>query len=193
MIRLTHIAENLIAEMYNRSAPVRQLFINNLHTSDINHADSIAVPELQLSECGQYKFDGAHRIDVAILDKDKCACIPCEVKLGKERLGKSEFEKRFLRSCRTSHEGRRIAGSMLAILDGKLPVSCQHSPVLTNFKGKAYELSALWFLIVRRNTLKSWEQNGRPPLSSNCITIVFEDLVDSFGGAKEFNTLVKKK
>jgi len=192
MIQLTHIAENLIAEMYNRSAPVRKLFINNLDTYDINQADSKAVPELQLSVCGQYQFDGAHKVDVAILDKKKYVCIPCEAKLGKDRLGKSEFEKRFLKPCHPSHGGKRLAGSMLAILDGKLPANCQKTPLLTNFMGKTYDLSAKWFLIVRRNTLKSWDKNGQPSLSSNCIIIAFEDLVDLFGGVKEFNALVKE-
>ena len=93
MIQLTQVAESLIAEMYNRSESVRLLFTKRLKGLTPISEESTAVSELQLSSCGDYGFDGAHKIDVAILDKITGGCIPCEAKLGKDRLGKSEFVK----------------------------------------------------------------------------------------------------
>jgi hypothetical protein len=108
MIEPTHIAENLIAQMYNRSPEVRVLFAEQLSRviSELN--GTTAVPNLKLATCGCFRFDGAHKIDIALLNKAALICIPCEAKLGNDRLGKTKFEERFLGSCLTSHNNMCI-------------------------------------------------------------------------------------
>ncbi len=91
MIKLTHIAEYLIAEIYNRSPEVRVLFGEQLKRLISIPDGSTAVANLQLATCGRFRFDGAHNIDIGILDKAGSSCIPCEAKLGNDRLGKTQF------------------------------------------------------------------------------------------------------
>ncbi len=190
MIEQTHIAEDLIAEMYNRSQGVRALFAEALK-GVIAFPDRLtAVPNLQLSACAEYRFDGAHKIDMAILDRTASSCVPCEAKLGKDRLGKKEFENRFLKPCLTSHRDSRIAGSMISILERKLPSRCLDTPVLVNHEGRAYQVTSPWILIMRRSIYDSWKRHGAPSLSPACIHISFESIVQAFGRKVPFNSLV---
>lgn len=190
MIQLTHIAEFIIAEMYNRSPEVRRFIAEQLSSSISLPDRSTAVPNLQLATCRPFKFDGAHKIDVAILDKATLSCIPCEAKLGNDRLRKAEFEKRFLRLCLTSHKNTRITGSMIGILERKLPSPCLNSPVLVSHEGKDYHVTSSWVLIVRKAILDTWTKYGVPSVTSACIPVSFEAIVDSLGGKMPFNSLV---
>jgi len=190
MIEPTHIAEYLIAEIYNRSPEVRALFAEQLNSMISLPDGTTAVPNLQLATCGRFRFDGAHKIDIAILDKAAFSCIPCEAKLGNDRLGKTEFEKRFLGSCVTSHKNTRIAGSMIAILERKLPSPCLNSPVLVSHEGRDYRVTSLWVLILRKSIHDSWKRYGVPSLSPACIHVPFEAIVDALGGKTPFNSLV---
>jgi len=190
MIEPTHIAEYLIAGMYNRSPGVRALFAEQLGRTIPFPDGSTAIPNLQLTTCGPFRFDGAHKIDIAILDKAAFSCIPCEAKLGNYRLGKTEFEKRFLGSCLTSHKNTRIAGSMIAILERKLPSTCLNSPVLVRHEGRDYQVTLPWVLILRKTVYDSWTKYGVPLLSHSCIHISFEAIVEALGGKTPFNSLV---
>lgn len=190
MIQPTHIAEFLIAEIYNRSPEVRAVFAEQLSSSMSPPEGPTAVPNLQLTTCGPFRFDGAHKIDIAILDKATSFCIPCEAKLGNDRLGKTEFENRFLELCRTSHNNTRITGSMIGILERKLPNPCLNSPVLVCHEGKDYQVTLPWVLIVRKAILDSWKNFGVPSLSYTGIPVSFEAIVESFGGKTPFNSLV---
>jgi hypothetical protein len=190
MIKPTHIAEYLIAEMYNRSPEVRALFAEQLGRTISLPDGSIAIPNLQLTACNPFRFDGAHKIDIAILDKATFSCIPCEAKLGNDRLGKTEFEKRFLGSCPTSQKNTRIAGSMIAILERKLPSPCLNSPVLVSHEGRDYRVTSPWVLILRKAVYDSWAKYGAPLLSPACIHISFEAIVEALGGKAPFNSLV---
>ena len=192
MIEPTHIAEYLISEMFNRSPEVRVLFLEHLCRVISYTSGSSAVPNLQLATCGDLRFDGAHKVDIAILDKDALSCIPCEAKLGNDRLGKTEFENRFLGSCQTSHNDTRIKGSMIAILERKLPIQCLNSPVLVTHEGRNYQLTSPWILITRKTILNSWAKYGLPPLSPACIHIAFEAIVEALGGKTPFNALVSE-
>ena len=190
MMEPTNMAEDLIASMYNRSQEVRALFAEHL-SSLVSHPEGpTAVPNLQLATCSCFRFDGAHKIDIAILNEAALSCIPCEAKLGYDRLGKKEFEKRFLGSCLTSHENTRITGSMIAILERKLPSPCLISPVLVSHEGRDFQLTLPWILIVRKAIHDSWTKYGVPSLSSACIHISFEAIVEAFGGKTPFNSLV---
>jgi len=190
MIKPTHIAECLIAEMYNRSPDVRALFAEQLGRTISLSDGSTAIPNLQLTTCGPFRFDGAHKIDIAVLDKATFSCVPCEAKLGNDRLGKTDFEKRFLGSCRTSHKNTRIAGSMIAILERKLPSPCLNYPVFVNHEGKDYRVISPWVLILRKTVCDSWTKYGAPLLSPACIHISFEAIVRALGGKVRFNSLV---
>jgi len=192
MIEPTHIAEYLIAEMYNRSPGVRALFARQLNKTSSLSDGYAAVPNLQLATCGCFRFDGAHKIDIAILDKASLSCIPCEAKLGNSRLGKTAFEERFLGSCRTSHKNMRIAGSMMAILERKLPSPCLNYPILISHEGGVYKLTSPWVLIMRKDIHDSWTKYGKPSLSSACIHISFEAIVEALGGKTPFNSLVSE-
>jgi len=190
MIKPTHIAEYLIAEMYNRSQDVRDLFRAGLSSVMSFPFVSAAVPNLQLTTCGRFRFDGAHKIDIAILDKNNSSCIPCEAKLGNDRLGRTQFEKRFMEPCRTSHEDTRIAGSMIAILERKLPTPCLASPIKVSHEEKEYQVTSPWVLIMRKDIHDSWSRRGSPSLSKGCIQISFEKIVEALGGKTPFNSLV---
>ncbi len=192
MIKLTHIAEYVIAEMYNRSPEVRVLFNEQLNRLISIPVGSTAVANLQLCNCGRFRFDGAHKIDIAILDKTGSSCIPCEAKLGNVRLGKTQFEKRFLEPCQTSHKDTRIAGSMIAIFERKLPSQCLASSIMVSHEGKDYQMTLPWALILREAIHRSWTKSGVPSLSSRCINISFESLVEAFGGKTPFNSLVSE-
>jgi hypothetical protein len=190
MIKPTHIAEYLIAEMYNRSQEVRALFRARLSSVISFPGVSVAIPNLQLATCDHFRFDGAHKIDIAILDKAHSSCIPCEAKLGNDRLGKTQFEKRFMEPCRMSHKNTRIAGSMIAIFERKLPIPCLDSPIKVSHEEKDYQVTSPWVLILRKAIHDSWTRRGKPSLSKGCIHISFENIVEAFGGKAPFNSLV---
>ena len=192
MIQPTHIAEFIVAEMYNRSTSVRHLFAEQLAGLISLPESSTAVPNLQLATCGPYQFDGAHKIDIAILDTTTFSCIPCEAKLGNDRLRKSEFEKRFLGPCGTSHRNTQITGNMIAILDRTLPDHCLNSSIVACRDGKEYQVTHFWVLVMREVILDSWRKFGAPKFSSACIPVSFEAIVESFGGKLPFNLLVSE-
>ncbi len=192
MIEITHVAEFLIAEMYNRSPSVQRGLFEIMGQKNAWFNEQFAVPELQLSTCGSYIFDGAHKIDVAILNTRTNLVIPCEAKLGLNRLNRSQFESRFLKQGGLSHGNRRIKGSMLAIIERKLPEGCLTEPIHVYHDGIDYELSSKWFLIIRHQILKSWRKSGKPRLSENCVIVTIEQIIEFFGGRKAFNVLVKE-
>jgi hypothetical protein len=190
MIEPTHIAEHLISEMYNRSANVRALFAERLRGAALLPEESTAVPNLQLSSCAGFRFDGAHKIDIAILDETRFSCIPCEAKLGIDRLGKRQFETRFLMPCATSHQDSRIAGSMTAILERRLPDVCLNAPVVVNHHGREYEVTSPWVLIAKKAIHDSWQKSGLPSFSPACLHVSFEAIVEALGGKTPVNSLV---
>lgn len=192
MIQLSQIGELLLAEMFNGSEKVRQLFVEKGLLYTITMTDLRAIPEVQLTRCGKYRFDGAHKVDVVVIVQSKRECIAIEVKLGFDRLGKHEFEKRFLKRCGKSHGERRISGSMIAILEGKLPASCENEPIVVNYRGAIYHLVPQWALVVRRRVLDAWGKNGRPAFSEKCVPLSFESVVSRYGGRGPFNALVSK-
>jgi hypothetical protein len=193
MINPTHIAEDLIAKMYNQSQSVRELFAEALNGAIYFNTAPTAVPSLRLSSCARFRFDGAHKIDIAIIDSAALRCVPCEAKLGNDRLGKKEFGARFLKPCsQTAHPDPRIGGSMISILERKLPSECLDVPVCASYEGRDHQVTLPWILIMRKAIYDSWERHGTPPLSPMCIRVSFESIVQAFGGKEPFNTLVCK-
>lgn len=191
MIELTHVGERLIAEMLNSSPKVRELFAEKSGVSFIDKGDVLAVPEVPLAPCGSYRFDVAHKIDVGLLLPATLQCIPIEAKLGVDRLAKNEFDNRFLRACGTAHGGTSITGSMVSILERKLPVSAGEN-IEVRSNGVTYQLSPEWVLVVREQVLSFWGTNGMPALSPNCRILTIEEIVSKYGDVAAFNDLVTK-
>lgn len=186
-LALTHLGEILIAEMFNASPAVRAA-LGALAGRDL--AAFKAVAEAPLASCGPLGFDGASRIDVALVDPAGPSCVACEAKLGLELMAKRSFEKRFLGACSTSHKGKRVRGSLPAILERKLPSVAARTPLKTRIDGAHRIVERRWILIVRRPVAARWAARGRPALSPRCSVAVFEDLVTAYGGQAPFNELV---
>jgi hypothetical protein len=192
MIQLTHIGETLLSEMINRSRPVRDFLAeHSLPIASVGNKVN-AHSEVQLRHCGRYRFDGAHKLDVAILLGGIKSCVGLEAKLGRDRLSKAEFEKRFLKKCGISHSDSRISGSMISILEGKLPKACDRRDIIVEQQDVDYKLLPCWLLVVRKRILDVWSRSGRPELSQNCVVLSFEDFVSRYGGREPFNDLVQK-
>jgi hypothetical protein len=62
---LSHIGEQLIAEMVNSSPAIQDFMRGHVKLLSKN---LLAVPELRLISSSRYIFDGAHKVDVCILD-----------------------------------------------------------------------------------------------------------------------------
>ena len=188
MIELTHIGEILLARILNESSAA----LNSLHLKGSKIGRNIiALPELRPNNCGALMFDGTHRIDIAVLDRDNEICHPIEAKLGLDRLAKFSFDKRFLNECNTSHNGSRVSGSMIAILERKLPPQCRHLPLHVTHNGEKYQVSDNWTLVCREQVAANWTTNGKPNLSAKCTIVTFENLARSFGDREQFNKLVQ--
>jgi|GEM_PF-3747106 len=177
--------------MFSKSTPVRELFAKQKPPLQKVIVKSVAHAEMKLHRCYEYKFDGAHAIDVGFVDAETATVVPCEVKLGFDRLSSSEFTSRFMGQCSVSaHNDKRIAGQMVAILDGRLPDVCERRQITAIVEDKTFTLEGEWYLVLRKSVLTRWERTSKPALSERCTTISFEDIVESFGSPSDFNSLV---
>ncbi len=187
MLELSHVGEILIAQILSGSPAARML----IRSIGFPIRENLAIiPEVHLSSCGPLAFDGTHRIDIAVLDLDNKICFPFEAKLGLDRLGKNEFEKRFLNHCGTSHKNTRVRGSMIAILERLLPEQCKGQELTVKYQNQIYPVSKKWGLICRAQIIKKWINNGSPSLSKDSVLVRFEDLAAAFGSEDAFNALV---
>ena len=189
MFELSHIGELIISEMLSQSSACYELVCCTPHPTS-RTLDFI--PSLKLEQCAGLIFDGGHRIDVAIINSDSKTCHPIEAKLGFSNMSRNAFQRRFLSFCGTSHENRRIKGSMISILENNLPIQCKGSPVTVLYNKKQYQISKEWTLVCRKKIIEKWSTSGKPELTNYCQIIAFEDLVWCFGGKERFNELVKK-
>jgi len=189
LIELTHIGETLIAKMFNSSQSVRKLIGDKAGIPLIDKDNITAMPEVSLARSGPYIFDGAHRVDVGVLLPGTLQCLPIEAKMGTDRLSRNEFEKRFLQPCGTSHGGNRLTGSMISILEKKLPASAGEK-IEVRSNGIIYQLTQEWILVVRKQVLSSWHARGTPSLSPNCKILTIEEIASAYGDYSAFNDLV---
>lgn len=187
MIALSHVGEIVVAEMINRSASVRDSIFGSLNLDTV-----IAVPEVRLNPCGGLNFDGAHKIDIAILDTKNKVCIPVEAKLGENRLTAGEFNKRFLSECGTSHKGSRVKGNMISILERNLPNQCKGSNLTVTYSNATYSILNEWYLICRESVLEKWKKSRFPDLSQSNSQVSIESIINAFGGKDVFNKLVRE-
>lgn len=189
MIQISHIGEELIAQMLSESTEAMEAVCNGFPA---NGDQNIFVPEIRLNNCGALGFDGVHKVDIAVLNSVTKSCYPVEAKLGFDRLGKNEFEKRFLKECGTSHGDSRVTGSMISILERKLPDTCANRDLSVMHGENTFLLTPKWSLVCRKSIIEKWKQAGRPALSSNCHVVAFENLVEMYGSHSAFNSLVKQ-
>ncbi len=189
MIQLSHIGEELIAQILAESREAMEAVCGEFVTTV---TQDTFVPELHLNNCGDLSFDGAHKIDVAVLNENRNDCYPIEAKLGFDRLGKNEFERRFLNECETSHNNTRVKGCMISILERKLPEACKNRELAVKRRDKTYTVTSKWSLVCRKPVLEKWKKNGRPNFSTDCRVVSFESLVEMYGSRSAFNSLVKQ-
>lgn len=189
LIKLTHVGEQLISEMFNRSPGVRREFGQHLGR-DV--AARHALPEVPLRSVGKLGFDGASRVDVGLVAQDGTTVLACEAKLGTTGLSARRFEERFLQECGTSHGETRVRGSMPAILERKLPVRPRGTKLAATVGEQTCGVERPWVLVVRRPILERWRRKTPPALSSHCTVIAFEALAGAYGDRAAFNDLVEE-
>lgn len=181
-LKLEHIGEDLMSSMLRTSDEVQHHVLGRTLEEK-----SKVVCELPLDNwCGRI-FDGAHRVDVAVVDDG--ICFPIELKLGLSRMSAREFTSRFLTSVSTSHRDRRIKGGMISILDRRWE-GRDNKVVEAKAAPKNLPLSRSWSLVIRNEVAKKWADTSRPLLSSYCRVVILEDLIDKFGSPGDFNELV---
>ena len=134
-----------------------------------------------------WALDGMHRVDVLAIGTSGVG-VAFEVKLGLDRLTTSQIRKRFQKECSWSkHKPTpRLNGSMVAILERRFPfkhrrVTCGTSP--------AVELARDWWLVVREGVWRRSGQQLGAQLERGKV-LIFEELVDFFGGEQVFDSLI---
>jgi hypothetical protein len=191
-LSLTHLGESILSAMINQqrdalfSLPgVRELMSRDFVCSE----PRIAFPETSLCRFNDRAFDGACRIDVAVLLKPDTATA-FELKLGDTRLSARRVNEEWLVPCGTSHGGQRWKGNVMAVLDQRFsePVDGQLTVTIGE---RTVPLTREWFVVARRETLDSW-QRVRPNFSRYTRLLAFEDMVESFGGEEPFNRMVRE-
>lgn len=183
-LKLSHIGEPLVAAMIDKSSAVKNLLLNDT----TGHGNCAVECEAPLDRWNGRIFDGAHRVDVGIFDLRRRTCKAIELKLGKTRMGATEFARRFVQPCGASHNDTRVKGSVISILERHLADSV-HAPIELVRNKVTFTLERNWILVVRQSVLSSWSTSG-PPTSPNCRTLAIEDLIEALGGKCCFNTLV---
>jgi len=189
VLQLSHIGEILLSSLISESADVKKILFDDAF---IQNNSIKVIPEIRLDACGSLIFDGVHKIDVSVLDLNNSICYPIEAKLGLDRLSKNEFEKRFIADCGTSHKAARVKGSMISILERRLPVQCKGHDLTVTYNGQKFIVSDNWSLVCRQPVINKWSLTGKPALSGKCSIISFESLVRAYGSNNDFNNLMKR-
>ena len=129
-LKLHHIGEPLVARMLQKLEADGRLSNLVCERTHVSVEEDIAAGRLQrpieflsekatlgvLANGEEWICDGAQRVDVLCGSSGQWA-MAFELKLGEERLGANEFQRRFLKECATSHAGSRLKGAMISVLD----------------------------------------------------------------------------
>jgi hypothetical protein len=184
VIQLEHLGEPLLKGILETSEAVRELVLSR------NLIDKEAVLcEIPLAYWNNQKFDGAHRIDVAILNTSAASCVALELKLGLSRMASGEFTRRFLSGTSSSHKNTRVKGSMISILE-RLSMDSSSESTYAERRGERILVDSVWVLVIRRQVLEKWRTSTPPSLSKKCQIVAFEEIVESYGDRNTFNKLV---
>lgn len=203
-LKLHHIGEPLIARMLQELEATGRLSNLVCERTQVSVEDDIIAERLKrplefLSEKaslgiltsggGELICDGAQKVDV-LCGSVNSRAMAFELKLGEERLGTNEFQRRFLKESSTSHAGTRLKGTMISVLDRHFSES--ETAVLRAFVStKNWEIVRPWWLVVRDPIWSRWKQSGIPSLTNGRI-LVLGKLVQEFGGEEAFNALVRE-
>ena len=148
-LSLTHLGESIFAAMINRhrDAILSLPGLRGLVSSEFVHSEPrIAFPETPLGRFGNRAFDGACRIDVAVLLKPDVATA-FELKLGGTRLSAQRVNE-WLAPCAISHGGRRWKGNAIAVLERRFSESVD-DPVTVTIGGRTLPTMRC-FVTIRR-------------------------------------------
>lgn len=189
---LSHFAEDIFAEMANRS---REAFIEATGLSAeadpafVRSVSELAICEATFEPVCDRIFDGACRVDVAVRVRPGAAAA-FELKLGATRITKTRVDDEWLQPCTPSHGGRRWKGNVIAVLDRRFEgAAVETLGIRIGSNAERLELIRPWCFVARRRILNAW-RNSPPSFSSGARLIAFEDVVAAFGGAEAFNGLV---
>ena len=202
-IELSHIGEDLIAEMLRSIAQRQELSRVVCAVSGRSLADDIRDGSLgqQLSfraedatlivqyDGDRYACDGEQKVDVLCAGEGHA--IALEAKLGETRLAPNVFRQQFCGCCvQSKHSNPRLSGSMIAILERSLPFA--GAPSLTaEVEGTQWTLAQPWWLVVRKSVLNRWQKANDIPVKSARI-LVFDALVQVYGSRQQFDQMVQR-
>ena len=173
-LRPHHMGEALVAELLrtlaSRIGDVRAIDPDTGEDTLLKHLVPLLAgvtpkavhPNASLEQlAGGVDFDGMHAIDCAVeLDR---TVVALELQLGRTRLRPGEFKERFSdKKPDITHDGRRLSGSMVAVLDAngstikdvRIDLFCVEKPV-----------ERKWILVVGREILDLWTKRGRMKLA----------------------------
>ncbi len=193
-VSLTHLGEALVARMANTLRADFLKLCGLLDRADRAYVDSDIEPfahaEVPLSPYSDRRFDGAHKVDLVVL-LNRNLGVPFEVKLGDTRMTRRHVDEEWLNGCGLSHEGRRIRGNMMSILERKFPNELPRDDLKVRLEPDRYvKLTEEWCVIARRNVLEGWNGAAQPSFSPHARLLDFESVVDRFGGREPFNDVV---
>jgi hypothetical protein len=193
-ISLSHLGEVIVAKMAERERLKTIDALGLTESADLDHVRTVgrfAFHECKLAPHHGYIFDGASRVDVILWIRPDL-CIALELKLGATRLTRTRINDEFLDDCRTSHNGRRIAGNMMAILDRRFGHTAPADGLEVELYDTRVPVSRNWFVVTRQSVLDKWVGEERPNLSLNTSCVTISSLVAAFGGQRIFNTFVRE-
>lgn len=192
-VSISHLGESIVAEMANRR---RIETIEALHLAALADRDHVlniekfAFTECRLCPLLGRTFDGASRVDVVLWVRQDLA-VACELKLGTTRLSNTRINSEFLRGCAESHENKRWAGNMMAILERKFGVESPPYELCVEIGVASIPLAEDWIVIVQPSVLRNWNSASRPEFSGHVRCHSVNELITAFGGKDEFNGLVQ--
>lgn len=202
-LKLHHIGEPLVARMLQKLEAAGRLSSLVCERTHVSVENDIAAGGLQrpieflperaslgvLVNGKKLICDGAQKVDVLCGSSGQRA-MGFELKLGEERLRTNEFQRRFLKECSASHAGSRLKGAMISVFERRFPES--EVAVLRASVGTTdWELVRPWWLVVRKAIWLRWKKSGIPSLTNGRI-LVFEKVVQEFGGKEVLNDLVRE-
>ncbi len=202
-VDISHIGEDLIAEMLRSIAQRKQLdriicaatnrtFAQDVEEFDLGEQLTFSAEDASLivdTGSQKYSCDGEQKVDVLCLGKG--SAIAFESKLGNTRMAAPEFRKRFCTMCAISkHSGSRLSGSMIAVLERSMPFEGE-----CRLFAKTNETSLLlrkpWWLVVRQSVFQTWNIRSDIPVKSVRI-LLFDQLAQLFGSRQQFDGTVTR-
>ena len=204
-IQLSHIGEDLIAEMLDSLAHRQELsqvkcaitgrsLADDIREGSLGDSITFRADDASLVVCNNglaFACDGEQTADVLCTGAERAIAI--EAKLGETRMGASDFRKRFCVRCEKSkHSDSRLSGSMVAVLERSLPFEGT-SELVAHVDGGQWTLAEPWWLVVRQVVLNRWRRSNDLPVASARF-LVFDELAEVYasGSHQKFDQLVKR-